>query len=129
VRARFTSVAEPSAGDICYATQNRQDAVRAIADEVDVILVVGSANSSNSNRLVEVAERCGTRAYLIEDETGLDPSWLAGTRSVGITAGASTPEELVERVVAAIAALGPVSRHEHRVTDEHVHFQLPHEVR
>ena len=129
VRARFASVVEPAAGDICYATQNRQDAVRAIAGDVDVVLVVGSANSSNSNRLVEVAERCGVPAHLLEDESGLDPAWLEGTRAVGITAGASTPESLVERVVSAIAGLGPVERSEHPVTEEHVRFPLPHEVR
>jgi 4-hydroxy-3-methylbut-2-enyl diphosphate reductase len=126
LRARFSHLVGPRADDICYATQNRQDAVRSLAEVCDLILVVGSRNSSNSNRLVEVALRGGCPAYLIEDETELRAAWLDGVTTVGITAGASAPEFLVSRVVAALA---PVSVEEHRVTTENVRFTLPQEVR
>jgi 4-hydroxy-3-methylbut-2-enyl diphosphate reductase len=126
LRQRFAQLAGPRADDICYATQNRQDAVRALAGECDLILVVGSRNSSNSNRLVEVSQRAGCAAYLVEDESELQPEWLDGAAVVGVTAGASAPESLVTRVV---TALSPVSVEERHVVHEHVKFTLPQEVR
>jgi 4-hydroxy-3-methylbut-2-enyl diphosphate reductase len=126
LRSRFVNLTGPRADDICYATQNRQDAVRSLAEECDLILVVGSRNSSNSNRLVEVALRAGCPAYLIEDETELRPSWLDGAAVIGVTAGASAPEFLVSRVV---AALSPTSVEERHVVTENVRFTLPQEVR
>jgi 4-hydroxy-3-methylbut-2-enyl diphosphate reductase len=121
---RFPEIRGPASADICYATQNRQDAVRAIAPDCDRILVVGSANSSNSARLVEVAERAGSPARLIEDERQIDFDWLAPARTVGVTAGASAREPLVQRVVATLDALGSVSVHERAVTQETIHFKL-----
>ena len=126
---RFPSIVGPHAADICYATQNRQDAVSAIAAECDAVLVVGSPNSSNAARLVEVAARAGTPAYLIEDETMLDVTWLASADTVGITAAASTPPHLVDRVVDAIAALGGATVVERSTRTENVNFPLPVEVR
>jgi 4-hydroxy-3-methylbut-2-enyl diphosphate reductase len=128
LRQRFPDLDGPGSDDICYATSNRQDAVRAIADESDLLLVVGSTNSSNSKRLVELAERGGTPARLVDDATGVDPSWLAGAGTVGITAGASAPPPLVDALVDALAGLGPVTRTERSVTTETVHFALPKEV-
>jgi 4-hydroxy-3-methylbut-2-enyl diphosphate reductase len=125
LRARRPDAVGPAADDVCYASQNRQDAVREVARRADVLLVVGSPNSSNSNRLAEVAGREGCPAHLVEDETEVDPAWLAGTRVVGVTAGASAPEELVDRVVAAISALGPTATEEVAVTTESVRFSLP----
>ena len=129
LRERFPSVVGPRANDICYATQNRQLAVRELVGRVDLMLVVGSVNSSNSNRLVEVARRDGVAAHLVEDETQVDLSWLAGVRRVGVTAGASAPEHLVQRVVERLASLGRVRVAEHAVVDEDVQFTLPVEVR
>ena len=129
VHARFAGTAVPASSDICFATQNRQEAVRAVAAECQVVLVVGSANSSNSNRLVEVAERAGARAYLVEDAGGVDPRWLRGVCRVGVSAGASTPEALVAGVVDRLRELGPVEVVTRDVVDEHVFFQLPPEVR
>jgi len=129
LQARFANLVGPAADDICYATQNRQDAVRALAPECDVVLVVGSANSSNTMRLVEVARRHGARAELVEDATALRLEWLAGATTVGVTAGASAPETLVQGVVDAVGALGPISVSEHRTTEEHVRFTLPQQVR
>jgi len=126
---RFPGVVGPPAADVCYATQNRQDAVRAIAESCDLVLVVGSSNSSNAARLVEVAARAGCRAQLLEDETELQLEWLHDASTVGVTAAASTPPALVERVVAALAALGPVRIEERSVRSEHVNFPLPPEVR
>jgi 4-hydroxy-3-methylbut-2-enyl diphosphate reductase len=125
LRARRPDAVAPAADDVCYASQNRQDAVREVAHRADVLLVVGSPNSSNSNRLAEVAEREGCKAHLVEDETEVDSAWLAGARVVGVTAGASAPEELVDRVVAAIAGLGPITVEEVAVTTESVRFALP----
>ena len=102
LRNRFPSIQGPRKDDICYATQNRQDAVKSLAEQSDVVLVVGSTNSSNSNRLRELAERCGARAYLVDDATQIDPAWLQGASGVGITAGASAPEVLVEEVVSTL---------------------------
>jgi 4-hydroxy-3-methylbut-2-enyl diphosphate reductase len=129
LRERFPHIVNPPSDDICYATQHRQEAVRAIADACDVVLVVGSANSSNSNRLVEVVRRAGRAAHLIEDETELDLSWLEGASTVGVTAGASAPDLLVGRVVDTLASLGPLSVDEHVSVEETVRFRLPKEVR
>jgi 4-hydroxy-3-methylbut-2-enyl diphosphate reductase len=129
LRRRFPAIVGPSANDICYATQNRQDAVRAIARTCDLILVVGSANSSNTARLVEVARREGCRAELVEDAGQLRLSWLDGAGTVGLTAGASAPESLVAEVVQALSSLGPVEVAEHRTTTETVRFALPLQVR
>src|SRR5439155_17554692 len=122
-------LAGPGSEDICYATQNRHDAVKALAKECDLLLVIGSENSSNSQRLVEVAEREDCRAYLVDDETGIDPGWLEGASTVGLTAGASAPEVLVERVVAALADLGDVVVEERQVITESMRFTLPVELR
>jgi 4-hydroxy-3-methylbut-2-enyl diphosphate reductase len=129
LRRRFPEVTGPSSDDICYATQNRQDAVRALADRSDLLLVVGSTNSSNTARLVEVARRRGCRAELIEDRSQLRLSWFDGVGRVGITAGASAPEWLVAEVVDALGHLGPTDVSEYRITEEHAHFSLPTQVR
>ena len=129
LRDRFPALVGPAADDVCYATQNRQDAVRAIAGECDLLLVVGSQNSSNSQRLVEVAERAGCQAHLIDDEREIDLAWLAGAATVGVTAGASAPAAIVDRVVAALGGLGPLDVHTRTVTAETVRFSLPEEVR
>jgi len=129
LRARFPAIQGPRKDDICYATQNRQDAVKQLARYCDVVLVVGSANSSNSNRLKEVAERGGARAYLIDNAADIRPEWLAGCRTVGVTAGASAPEILVEQVIARLRELGgeaPRENGEHRET---VTFSLPKALR
>ena len=128
LRERLPKMRGPSSDDICYATTNRQQAVRAAAAAADVVLVLGSANSSNSQRLVEIGERSGCAAYLVEDDTAIDPAWLAGAGRVAITAGASAPPALVNRCVDALAALGPVQVLERSVADENVYFQLPREV-
>ena len=128
LRDRFPAVREPRSDDICYATTNRQQAVRAIAARSDLVLVVGSANSSNSVRLVEVAERCGVPAHLVEDAGQVDPRWLAGVARIGITAGASAPPPLVDELVACLAGLGPVTVRDEHVVDEDVRFTLPQEV-
>jgi 4-hydroxy-3-methylbut-2-en-1-yl diphosphate reductase len=129
LRLRFPHIVGPNAVDICYATQNRQDAVRAISRECDLILVVGSANSSNTARLVEVARREGCRAELVEDAGQLRLSWLDGAGTVGLTAGASAPESLVTEVVEALSCLGSVDVDERRTTTETVRFALPLQVR
>jgi 4-hydroxy-3-methylbut-2-enyl diphosphate reductase len=123
---RFPSVVGPHSADICYATQNRQDAVVAMAGECDLMLVVGSGNSSNAARLVEVATRAGCPATLIEDESQLGPDLVSGASTVGVTAAASTPPAVVERVV---TALNPTSVEERVLRTEHVNFPLPVEVR
>jgi 4-hydroxy-3-methylbut-2-enyl diphosphate reductase len=129
LHARYPSIIGPRADDICYATQNRQEAVRAIAPECDLVVVIGSPNSSNTNRLAEVARRAGCRAVLVEDAGELDLEVLASARTVGVTAGASAPETLVDGVLAALDALGPVTIEERRVVDETIQFRLPAEVR
>ena len=129
LRARFPGVVGPPSSDICYATQNRQDAVRALAADCDVILVVGSGNSSNSRRLVEVAERGGCSALLVEGADDIPPEALVGARRVGLTAGASAPEALVEGVITALAGLGGATVSERSVAIEDVHFKLPPGVR
>jgi 4-hydroxy-3-methylbut-2-enyl diphosphate reductase len=128
LRERFPALHAPRREDICYATTNRQQAVRAIARDCDLVLVVGSANSSNSVRLVEVAERDGVEAHLVEDAGEVDLAWLAAARTVGITAGASAPPHLVDDVVAGITGLGPVTVRESDVVAENVQFTLPKEV-
>jgi 4-hydroxy-3-methylbut-2-enyl diphosphate reductase len=128
LRERFPALAGPRSADICYATSNRQNALKAVARESDVVLVVGSVNSSNSVRLVEVAEKEGTPAYLIDDETALDPVWLHGARVVGLTAGASAPERLVRRLMDELAGLGPLEVEDRTVATESIQFNLPKEV-
>jgi 4-hydroxy-3-methylbut-2-enyl diphosphate reductase len=125
LRARYPRLVGPHTSDICYATQNRQDAVKALAANSDLILVVGSANSSNSRRLVEVAERHGAPAHLIDDAASIEPEWLAGRRTVGLTAGASAPEALVQRVLLALRALGPADVSERPTARETVRFKVP----
>jgi 4-hydroxy-3-methylbut-2-enyl diphosphate reductase len=128
LKRRFPHIAGPAKDDICYATQNRQLAVRALAREAPIILVIGSKNSSNSNRLVEEAELAGARAYLVDDASGVDPAWLAGASTVGVTSGASAPEFLVDQMVAHLTSLG-AERVERLVTvEEDVHFALPAEL-
>jgi 4-hydroxy-3-methylbut-2-enyl diphosphate reductase len=129
LRGRFPHAVGPGTDDICYATQNRQDAVRRVARRSDVVIVVGSANSSNSNRLVEVAEREGCEAHLIDHPTELDPGWIIDAGTVGVTAGASAPETLVGEVVAALGRLGPLELEEDAVTTERVRFRAPDGVR
>ena len=128
LKRRFPHIAGPAKDDICYATPNRQLAVRALAREAPVILVIGSKNSSNSNRLVEEAQLAGARAYLVDDASGVDPAWLAGAETVGVTSGASAPEFLVDQMVAHLTSLG-AERVERLVTvEEDVHFALPAEL-
>jgi 4-hydroxy-3-methylbut-2-en-1-yl diphosphate reductase len=122
---RFTDIQGPDTRDICYATQNRQSAVRDLAGQVDVLLVVGAANSSNSNRLREIGTEQGVPCYMIADATALQPDWLRGAETVGITAGASAPETLVQEVIAAIALLGPVEISTMGGIVEDVQFKLP----
>lgn len=129
LRERFPDLAGPGSDDICYATSNRQEAVKALARECDVLLVIGSTNSSNSRRLVEVADREGCPGHLIDDETEVDPAWLEGASTIGVTAGASAPEVLVERVVEAIASLGPVDVRERHIVSESLQFTLPQSLR
>jgi 4-hydroxy-3-methylbut-2-enyl diphosphate reductase len=129
LRERFPTAVGPPSSDICYATQNRQDAVRALATDCDVMLVVGSHNSSNSRRLVEVAQRAGCVALLVESADDIPPAPLTGRRRIGVSAGASAPEALVADVVAAIGGLGAVKVTEHTVATEKMHFKLPPEVR
>jgi 4-hydroxy-3-methylbut-2-enyl diphosphate reductase len=129
LRERFPALVGPAADDVCYATQNRQDAVRAIAADCDVLLVAGSQNSSNSNRLVEVAERAGCTAHLVDDEGDIDLAWLTGAATVGVTAGASAPPWVVDRLVAALRGLGSVDIRTRTVTAETVRFSLPEAVR
>jgi 4-hydroxy-3-methylbut-2-en-1-yl diphosphate reductase len=129
LRARFPALRGPASDDICYATTNRQDALTTIAQESDLVLVVGSANSSNSVRLVELAYRHGTPSFLIDGPSDIHPEWLEGVGVVGVTAGASAPPRLVEAVIAALAELGPVTVVERETTRETVHFTLPATVR
>ncbi|MBX3625266.1 MAG: 4-hydroxy-3-methylbut-2-enyl diphosphate reductase [Rhizobacter sp.] len=125
VKRRFPSVREPKQQDICYATQNRQDAVKVLAPQVDVLIVVGSPTSSNSNRLRELGERLGASAYMVDQPDDLRPEWLDGKRRVGLTAGASAPEILVTQVITRLKALGAVSVRKMDGVEETVHFPLP----
>jgi len=130
LRKRFPLLLDPPSDDICYATQNRQAAVKQIATDSDVVIVVGSTNSSNSVRLVEVARDAGARsAYLVDDASGVDPSWLDGATTVGVTSGASVPEDLVDGVLAALAANGFADVEEVEAVPERMVFGLPRELR
>ena len=128
LRARFPSIRGPKRDDICYATQNRQDAVKFMAPLCDVVIVVGSPNSSNSSRLREVAQNMGIEAYLVEDAAGLRPEWIAGKSRVGITAGASAPEVLIDRLVERLKEFGAKSVRPLEGIAEHVVFTLPREL-
>jgi len=125
IKARFPNVREPKQQDICYATQNRQDAVKFMSSQVDVVIVVGSPTSSNSNRLAELARKLGTPSYMVDSAEELQPAWFAGQQRVGLTAGASAPEILVNQVLDRIKALGAVSVRSMNGTPETVKFPLP----
>jgi 4-hydroxy-3-methylbut-2-en-1-yl diphosphate reductase len=125
LKSRFPLIKEPKKGDICYATQNRQDAVKVMSTQVDVAVVVGSPSSSNSNRLVEVARHKGVPSYMVDDASEIDPSWLEGKQRVGVTAGASAPDVLIQAVIARLKALGAISVIEIAGVQEHVQFPLP----
>ena len=125
LRAKYPKIIEPKKSDICYATQNRQDAVKVMAPECDLVLVVGSANSSNSNRLREVAERMGIPAYLIDGPESIEPAWLIDRKRIGITAGASAPELLVQQVIDRLKTLGAISVRTLDGLQEDVSFPLP----
>ncbi|MEC8427820.1 MAG: 4-hydroxy-3-methylbut-2-enyl diphosphate reductase, partial [Pseudomonadota bacterium] len=129
LRVRFPMIQGPRKDDICYATQNRQDAVKQLALENDLVLVVGSPNSSNSNRLRELAERCGSESYLIDGPSDIKEEWLQAKHSIGITAGASAPENLVQDVVAKLQALGASVATEISGREENISFSLPKELR
>jgi 4-hydroxy-3-methylbut-2-en-1-yl diphosphate reductase len=129
LQERFPAIQGPPRDDICYATQNRQDAVKVIAPRSDVVLVIGSQNSSNSNRLAELSRELGTPAHLVDDETSVDPEWLEGASTVGLTSGASAPEWLVHRMVSWLASQGFGDVEEVTLTEEHVKFSLPAGVR
>lgn len=128
LRRRFPNLVTPASGDICYATQNRQMAVKLLAEEADLVLVLGSDNSSNSRRLREVAEIAGARAYLIDDASEIEAAWLEGVECVAITAGASAPEHLVQEVLAFFKALGVEQVEEVEAVEEKVTFTLPVEL-
>jgi len=125
LKKRFPSIRGPKKDDICYATQNRQDAVKFMAPQCDVVIVVGSPNSSNSNRLREVAEHIGAQAYMVDSAADLRPEWIAGKTRVGVTAGASAPESLVSELVARLKALGAQSVRPLEGIQETVAFALP----
>ena len=129
LRAKFPEIDGPRKDDICYATQNRQDAVRDLADKADVLLVVGAKNSSNSNRLRELAEKMGTTAYLIDDASCVDASWFENINSVGVTAGASAPEVLVQQVITRLKELGGKTVVENPGIEESIVFAVPAELR
>ena len=125
VKARFPKVREPKQQDICYATQNRQDAVKIMSPQVDVVIVVGSPTSSNSNRLAEVARKLGTQSYMVDGPDELQAQWFEGRQRVGLTAGASAPEILVRQVIDRLKALGAVSVRKMDGIEETVKFPLP----
>jgi 4-hydroxy-3-methylbut-2-enyl diphosphate reductase len=129
LKRRFTDIVGPDTADICYATQHRQTAVREMCRMAQVILVVGAKNSSNSNRLCEIGKEGGIPSYLIDDASGLDPSWVAGKDVVGLTAGASAPEELIQEVIEALKKLGPVQVEPMAGVEEDIEFRLPAELR
>jgi 4-hydroxy-3-methylbut-2-enyl diphosphate reductase len=129
LRARFPAITGPRKDDICYATQNRQDAVKQLAADCDLMIVVGSPNSSNSNRLRELAERMGAQAFLLDRADEIDPAWLTGKKSIGVTAGASAPEVLVNEVVERLQALGAENVLEVDGRPENVTFSMPKELR
>jgi len=128
LRKRFPNIKGPAAQDICYATENRQVAVKQVASEADLVLVVGSDNSSNSNRLVEVARNLGTSAHLIDSYKDIEPEWLEGLKTIALTAGASAPECLVEEVVKFLMTQGFDNLNELEVMPENVRFGLPPEI-
>ena len=128
LRRKFPNMQSPPKDDICYATQNRQNAVKEIVGRVDVLLVIGSQNSSNSQRLQEVSAAAGVPAYLVNDETEIKPAWLEHAQFVGVTAGASAPEELVSRVLNYLRSLGTPDVEGLEAVDEHIHFALPPEL-
>jgi len=128
LRQRFPAITGPGSKDICYATQNRQQAARDLAAQVDMLLVVGARNSSNSNRLREIGAELGVPNYLIDDARSLDPQWLQGVRTVGVTAGASAPEELVQDLIARLGDFGRVVVEELAGVEEHMQFKLPREL-
>jgi 4-hydroxy-3-methylbut-2-enyl diphosphate reductase len=125
LKRKFPSIIEPKKGDICYATTNRQEAVKFMAPQVELVIVVGSPNSSNSNRLREVAEKKGTPAYMIDNASQIDPQWLVGKLRIGVTAGASAPEVLVQAVIDRLKALGARSVRALEGVEEHVTFPMP----
>ncbi|HSD44605.1 MAG TPA: 4-hydroxy-3-methylbut-2-enyl diphosphate reductase [Burkholderiales bacterium] len=125
LRQRFPEIVGPKKDDICYATQNRQDAVKFLAPQSEVVIVVGSPNSSNSNRLREVAQHMGVPAYMVDSADQLDPAWIEGRKRVGVTAGASAPEMLVQAVIARLQALGAASVRQLAGVEEHVVFPMP----
>ena len=125
VKARFPQVREPKQQDICYATQNRQDAVKLMSPQVDVVIVVGSPTSSNSNRLRELADRLGVAAYMVDSAADLNPAWLEKAQKVGLTAGASAPDVLVQEVIARLRTLGAVSVRTLDGIQETIKFPLP----
>ena len=129
LRQHFPAIQGPRKDDICYATQNRQDAVKTLALETDIVFVVGSPNSSNSNRLRELAERCGAKAFLVDAPEQLNKSWLDGVRTIGVTAGASAPEELVSQVVDQLKAWGGATPDELVGREENIVFSMPKELR
>lgn len=129
LRQRFPSIIGPRKDDICYATTNRQEAVRNLAGDADVVLVVGSKNSSNSNRLAELAQRVGKPAYLIDSAADIQESWLSEARKIGVTAGASAPDVLVQEVISRLKALGGVDVHEISGREENIVFEVPKELR
>jgi 4-hydroxy-3-methylbut-2-en-1-yl diphosphate reductase len=129
LRNKFPKIQGPRKDDICYATTNRQDAVRTLALECDLVLVVGSPNSSNSNRLRELAERCGTEAYLIDGADDINPEWVKSKSCIGITAGASAPEILVKQVIGRLQELGATAPQEMQGTPENISFSLPKALR
>jgi 4-hydroxy-3-methylbut-2-enyl diphosphate reductase len=125
LKTRFPNIMEPKKGDICYATTNRQEAVKFMAPQVEVVIVVGSPNSSNSNRLRELADKLGTPAYMIDQADMIDPQWIAGKKRIGLTAGASAPEVLVQAVIDRLKELGAASVRALEGVEEHVTFPLP----
>jgi 4-hydroxy-3-methylbut-2-enyl diphosphate reductase len=125
LKSRFPNIIEPKKGDICYATTNRQEAVKFLAPQVEVVVVVGSPNSSNSNRLREVADKMGTPAYMVDNAAAIDPSWIEGKKRIGVTAGASAPEVLVQAVIDRLKELGAASVRALEGVEENVTFPLP----
>ena len=125
LKARFPNISPPRSDSICYATQNRQDAVKLMARDCDLVIVVGSPNSSNSNRLREVAQHQGVESYMVDDASHLDPAWIAGKKKIGVSAGASAPEVLVQEVISKLQALGASEVAELQGVVENVVFQLP----
>ncbi|ASD66420.1 4-hydroxy-3-methylbut-2-enyl diphosphate reductase [Pseudoalteromonas piscicida] len=129
LRSKFPNISGPRKDDICYATQNRQDAVRDLADKVELLLVVGAKNSSNSNRLRELADKMGTKAFLIDDASSIEETWFDGVAKVGVTAGASAPEVLVQQVISRLKELGGETVVENPGQEENVVFAVPVELR